>query len=495
MNMLDTFKAARRSGCPIVAIRTPDSHATIGEILKAQEKYPVLRWDVCRGIVGLNAAGSEAESTINGGLEPAIATGNPVEALQLSLAKAPQGSIIFMHNLGMILELNDSSRIPVIQGISNVRDAFKSSLRTLVLIGPDVKLPPELSGDSITLDVELPNPEALAAIAKGIHKAGQVPEPSKSDMSRIVAAVRGLSSFAAEQSLAMALTQKGMNIPMLWDQKKAIIERAGGLKVSKSAVTFDSLGGLESIKGFAKMILGGRRVPKLVVLIDEIEKQMAGLGDSNGINQDAFGQLLAAMQNNNWSGMLLPGFPGTGKTEFANALGNEAGGLFIQMDLGGTKGSLVGQSEKMIRNAIQMLLAMGGEDVMFVGTCNSMAGLRPELKRRFGHGTFFFDLPTKKELVPIWDIYRQKFDIAEEPPDCSDWTGAEVRKCSQLAWELDIPLTKAAKFITPVAKIMGEEADKLRKSAHMRYLSASYDGLYKCNPSKDDMARMIAKSN
>jgi SpoVK/Ycf46/Vps4 family AAA+-type ATPase len=224
---------------------------------------------------------------------------------------------------------------------------------------------------------------------------------------------------------------------------------------------------------------------------------MSGLGDSNGINQDAFGQLLAAMQNNNWSGMLLPGFPGTGKTEFANALGNEAGGLFIQMDLGGTKGSLVGQSEKMIRNAIQMLLAMGGEDVMFVGTCNSMAGLRPELKRRFGHGTFFFDLPTKEEVRPIWDIYREKFnlDFDQPLPECSGWTGAEVRKCSQLAWELDIPLIKAANFITPVAKIMGDEADKLRKSAHMRYLSASYDGLYKCSPSKDDVIRMISKSN
>lgn len=496
MNHLDTFKSARLAGCPIVVIRTPDYSATIREIAKANEKFPILKWDVCRGALGINGPGERASDDINGGVDPAITTGNPVEALQLALAKGPAGTILFMVNAGMFLEVPDSSKIPFIQGISNVRDAFKSSQRTLVLIGPDVKLPPELSNDSITIDVALPTPEKLAEISTGIHKAGEVKPPSAEDQERIVAAVRGLSSFSAEQVLAMALTQQGMNIPMLWDQKRAIIERAGGLKVSSSKVTFDSLGGLDTIKGFAKMILGGRKVPKLVVLIDEIEKQMAGLGDSNGINQDAFGQLLAAMQNYNWSGMLLPGFPGTGKTEFANALGNEAGGLFVQMDLGATKGSLVGQSEKMIRNAIQMLYAMGGEDVMFVGTCNSMAGLRPELKRRFGHGTFFFDLPSVEEVVPIWNIYRNRFELGnDETPDCSGWTGAEIRKCSQLAWELRIPLKKAAEFITPVAKIMGDEADKLRASAHMRYLSASKPGLYQRQTTKADIARVIKGGN
>lgn len=480
MNHIETFRAARRAGCPIIALRTPDAAETINEVKEAQPKAPILRWDVCRGIVGVNTSGGAAADKINGGIVPEQATGNPVEALQLSLLRMPENAILFMLNASMFIEAPDSSRIPFIQGVSNVRDAFKSTARTLVLIGPDVKLPPELSNDTIAIDVQLPTPDRIKKIAEGVHKAGEVALPDNETMDRITAAVRGLSSFAAEQTLAMALLQTGMDVPTLWDQKRAIIERAGGLKVSKSNVRFENLGGLSSIKSFAKMVLAGRRVPKLVVLIDEIEKQMAGLGDSNGINQDAFGQLLAAMQNNNWSGMLLPGFPGTGKTEFANALGNEAGGLFIQMDLGGTKGSLVGQSEKMIRAAIQMLYAMGGEDVLFVGTCNSMAGLRPELKRRFGHGTFFFDLPSADETLPIWNIYRKKFDIAESQPaeGCESWTGAEIKKCCQLAWELDIKLDKAAKFITPIATIMGDEVDKLRRSAHQRYLSASRDGLY-----------------
>jgi hypothetical protein len=37
--------------------------------------------------------------------------------------------------------------------------------------------------------------------------------------------------------------------------------------------------------------------------------------------------------------------------------------------------------------------------MLFIATCNSIASLPPELRRRFTLGTFFFDLPTALELV------------------------------------------------------------------------------------------------
>lgn len=213
----------------------------------------------------------------------------------------------------------------------------------------------------------------------------------------------------------------------------------------------------------------------------EIEKQLAGVnGDLSGVSQDAFQQVLSNMQDNDWDGALLPGFPGTGKTELGNAMGVEAGGLFIKLDMGAMRGGIVGESEKKVRAAMQMLKAMGGSEVFFIGTCNSMGSLRPELKRRFGYGTFFFDLPTFKEQKPIWDIYRKRYSINDEldPAICKNWTGAEIKKVCKLADELSLRLSEAAKYITPVVRSMGADVDALRKSADGKYLSATSSGWY-----------------
>ena len=496
MNHIKLFADARRAGAPIVVIRTPDHTATIMSLMAADTKSsPFMQWDVCRGIIGVNPAGVKCAEAVNQGAEAAMTTGNPIEALQLMLKNSTPGSVLFLLNANLFIETQDPSRVPFIQAVWNVRDEFKSSQRTLVLLVSDIKTPPELANDVVTIDVALPGVDELKKIAGDIYRAGRIDQPDEATLGRVLDATSGLSSFSAEQSLAMSLRKDGIDVAALWERKRTTIEQTGGLKVSRTGVQFDDLGGLDNIKEFARMVLAGKRVPKLVVLLDEIEKSMSGLGDSNGINQDALGQLLGAMQNNNWSGMLLPGFPGTGKTEFANALGTEAGGLFIQMDLGATKGSLVGQSEKMIRSAIATLLAMGGQEVMFVGTCNSMAGLRPELKRRFGHGTFFFDIPTEAERTPIWNIYRDRFELkGDKLPECRDWTGAEIKKCSQLAYELGIPLVKAAQYITPVAKVMGEEMVKLRQSAHGRYLSASTAGLYQMPGETKTKSRAIGNN-
>ena len=53
MKHVETFRKARIAGCPIVVIRTPDYAATINDI-KAVLTKPMLRWDVCRGIVAAN---------------------------------------------------------------------------------------------------------------------------------------------------------------------------------------------------------------------------------------------------------------------------------------------------------------------------------------------------------------------------------------------------------------------------------------------------------
>ena len=147
-------------------------------------------------------------------------------------------------------------------------------------------------------------------------------------------------------------------------------------------------------------------------------------------------------------GVLLLSPPGCGKSQFAKALGNETGRPTVILDIGNLLGSLVGQSESNVRQALKLADAMapcvlfcdeiekglagasssGQTDsgvtarvfgslltwlndhesaVFFVGTCNDISKLPPEFARaeRFD-GVFFVDLPGREQKDGIWGIYQ-----------------------------------------------------------------------------------------
>lgn len=483
MKYVDQFKKARRASVPIIIIRTPDYAITKIKISEALPKYPMLSWDFNRGVYALYPKWETQADKINGGKNAgALATSNPQNALVAALELMPPECILFMDNAHMLLETqNDDDRLTYVTSILNCRDPFKSvgSKRTLVLLCPDIKVPIELRDSVITLDAPLPDMDDLKAMAAGTYEALGIKPKSDQELEEAAGAVSGLSSFVAENSLAMSITAEGIDMADLWSRKISAINAVQGLSVSKESVTFDSLGGLQSIKDYGRDIINGKYKPRLVVLGDELEKHVGGK-DSNGLNSDALGVWLSSMVDNNWDGIMLPGFPGTGKTEFCKAMGNECGGLFIKLDLDGMKDSLVGNSEKNIRAAMNTLLAMGGERVFFVATSNDMSSIPAELISRFSYGTVFFDLPTPEEQAPIWDIYLKKFNIPEQKlPKCDEWTGREIRKVCKLADELGISLEKASKRITPVVATMGRKVELLRESASGRYLSATNEGFYK----------------
>src|SRR6185503_16021769 len=57
-------------------------------------------------------------------------------------------------------------------------------------------------------------------------------------------------------------------------------------------------------------------------------------------------------------GILLLGVPGTGKSQFAKSLGNETGRPTLALDVGALMGSLVGQTEQRVREALRTIDAM-----------------------------------------------------------------------------------------------------------------------------------------
>jgi SpoVK/Ycf46/Vps4 family AAA+-type ATPase len=158
------------------------------------------------------------------------------------------------------------------------------------------------------------------------------------------------------------------------------------------------------------------------------------------------------------------------------------------MDLGAAKGSLVGESEKAIRRAFEIVKTMGGNDVLFIATCNKLETLPPEFQARFNLGTWMWDSPTKEERKVIWDIQRKAFNINEKDktPNDEDWVGRDIRNCCQMSWMLNTNLKEASEFISIAGKTAKPQIESLRKlAAKSGFRSASYPGAY-CEPRKEE---------
>ena len=480
-DLIIQFKATRRAGVPAVAILTADPPATVARLAEALNgKAPVITWDLIEGLRAVNEAGQKALAGLPGADQLQAVSGNPAEALTLA-ARLPEGSCLFFHNAHRFIG-NEA----VSQAVCNLREPYKASRRTLVLLAPELQLPVELQQDVVILDEPLPGDDALGQVAREIAAAGEVSlDDAQAD--KAVDALRGLSAFAAEQAAAMSLTKTGFALPILWERKRRAAEQTRGLSFDRGGESFTEIGGLGQIQRFAAGLFSGPGRPTAVVRIDEIEKALAGAGgggpgDSSGVSQDALGVILREMEDQGWTGILAVGHPGTGKSLVSKAMGNTYDVPTLALDLGAVKGSLIGQSEQQIREAMKRVKAIAGAGAFFVGTCNALDTLPPALRRRFRLGIWFFDLPDAAERESIWRVCLKRYGLGEtlaRPAD-DGWTGADIRNCCDVTWRLDCAgLAEAAEYLVPVAKADPDGIERLRRAAAGRFLSASYPGAYR----------------
>lgn len=481
---MELVKPFRRAGVPLVALECADPAEVIrlikNEIENNGRTPALLAWDCVRGLCAANESGEPVAADLNGGQPAEIATGNPVECLRV-LPRLPEGAVVVMLGMAQIMA-EPSQGLPARQALWNLRDVLKSTGACVVLTLPlGTKLPAELSNDVATATVPLPGEPSLIRTVLALHQDAGLPEPDQDARAKAADALAGLSGFAAEQAVALSLSKAGMDVPKLWERKRRTIEQTPGLSVWRGSETFSDLGGCENAKRFFGSLIRGRRSPRCVVFIDEIEKAMAGAaGDTSGTSQGMLGALLTFMQDRAATGAIFIGPPGAAKSALAKAVGAEAGIPTIAFDLAGMKGSLVGESEGRIRAALQVVEAVGQGRALFIATCNSIGALPPELRRRFTLGTFFFDLPSGEERRAIWSIWQSKYKIEDQPlPDDEGWTGAEIRQACDIADRLGLPLVEAGRYVVPVARSAAEQIENLRKQASGRYLSAGAPGLYK----------------
>lgn len=480
------LRLAKSRGVPLVAIPTSDpfyvDQLVIGAFTNGSAPA-IIGHDVVRGFRSMNAKGKSVLAKALEELDPSVTT-NFVAAMEVAIGKFPENTVLIAHGAHRYTEAGP------IQAIENARDLFASSGRMLVMLGPSFQFPPELQADVLVIDDPLPDDSQRKLITEKVYTDAEL----KPDANALIEAVRytkGLSPFAVEQTVALSLQKSGLDIEIIRKRWKQTINATPGLLIDESGSTFDDIGGLANFKEFCMRIVKGEAKPSAVVRIEEIEKALAGssgaVGDTSGVSQGILGALLTFMQEQSATGIVALGPPGSGKSLSSVALGGAAGIPTITFDLGSLKGSLVGQTEQRTRQALRIIQEMAGKNTFWIASCNSIAALPPELRRRFALGTWFFDLPDADERKVIWKMYVSKFKLSNtgEVPPSEGWTGAEIKTCCEVAWRLKVSLAEAAQYIVPISKSASELIEGLRKFASNRYLSASYPGVYQYRELKE----------
>ena len=139
----------------------------------------------------------------------------------------------------------------------------------------------------------------------------------------VLDAAQGLTWEEAENALALALVrQKCFDPKTITELKAQMVKKSAALEFSQFKETFETLGGLENLKDWT---------------LNRFKSRRPGLP---------------------FRGILLLGVPGTGKSHFAKALGNQVGWPCLSLNLGKVFGSLVGESEAKMREALKVVDAM-----------------------------------------------------------------------------------------------------------------------------------------
>lgn len=469
------FQTARRVSTPLIILRTSDAASVMAAITVAHSDVPIAMWDAAQGFGARTQSGAIAIAEMCAGNLQVL---NAADAMY-QLRNLAQDAIVFVANAHRIWQ-----DIATLQAIWNLRDAFKSNGRTLVLLTtPEAKAPRELESDVIIIDDALPDAQALCEIILSQCQNAEppVPIPDAETLQKSVDALNGLSAFVAEQITAMCLTRTGINLSSLWERKRQAVEQTPGATVFRPRISFSDIGGHEGLKRDLLREVTSKRPVKVIVIFDEFEKSMAGAaGDTSGVSQDASKTVLTYMQDNDVRGTILFGHPGAGKTLVAKAMSTEANCLCILADMGAMKGSLVGESEAKIRQFFAIITAIAGQGgAFFVATCNSTGALTTEMRRRFKTGFYFVDLPSRAEKDAVWNIHMNKRNIAAQcMPNDMNWTGAEIESCCEKADNYSITLVDAATSIVPVATAQPELITTRRAEANRRLLSSSTGTMY-----------------
>lgn len=439
-----------KAGYPALCILTQEPERA-EVLLSATEGWQVFSWDCIRGIRHLNQTVDDIR--------------DPVEAV--NWLEGHQDTVLIAHNLHLFLDIPE-----VIQAVTNGLVRWKASGSCLIMVSPVIVMRPEIDKAFTIIELPLPGEEALLNLQAELGKSVNIPPNPQS-----VKAAKGLTEFEAETAFALSLIREGRFSHRIISEAKCQMIRKSGLMEFWEPADISDVGGLDNLKKYIKnrsQAYTSEHLPKP-------------------------------------KGILLVGIPGTGKSLSCKATASILGWPLIRLDIGALKNSLVGESERRMRMATQVIDAFGeaviwcdevekavagsrssGEtdggtmagmlghfltwmnetksSILVMATANDISKLPPEFLRagRFD-GIFFVDLPTSRERKEILGIMNRRYKTEiplEFVEKLNGFTGSEIEQIVKDS--LFDGLAEASKAMVPLSKTMKEEVNSLREWAKTR---------------------------
>ena len=491
-----------RAGYPLIYTVTHEEDRAlqlIGNALQSHERLrgrPLFLWSISRGLCDTALRPIKRELA------------DPALILPHIIGHNGPG-VFVLEDFHAYLDERSPSAPMVIRQLRDLASIAKSERKTVIILAPILKLPAELEKDITVMDLSPPEESELAAVVDEMaedQKDNPRVEINLGDGGRekIVKALTGLTQSEAENALAKLLVARGRldpeDVDALLAEKEQIVRKSEVLEFYSSPEKFGNIGGLGNLKEWLR-----RRA-----LAFTEKARMEGLDWPRGI--------------------MLVGVPGCGKSLCAKAVAAEWQLPLLKFELGRVFGSLVGESETKMRNALKLSEALApcvlwvdeiekglsgskGNDgdsgvtkrvfgsfltwmsdkkkpVFVVATANDVDSLPEEFLRkgRFDE-TFFVDLPHAQERADILAVHLsrrgrdfKRFDLAAHALATEGYSGAELEAVvndaifDSLAASLplkDEQLRNAIRQTVPQSRSQADRIAHLRRRAAAGWKLAS----------------------
>lgn len=423
---------------------------------------------------------------------------DPLNVLQYIETKGTDRTIYVLKNFHYYLD-----KPVIIQQLKDLIPICKANERHLIFVSYTNDLPAELEKDIALITYPAPSKELLNNVLDNLLESNNIDKSSITERERLLDSARGLTISEAENAFALAYVQhRSFNneaIKTVQQLKTKFIRKSGVLEYIEPQFTLDDIGGLENLKEWLR----------------QREKAFTPEAREFGIPLP--------------KGILLTGVPGSGKSLTAKAVAVAWKLPLIKFDLSQIFNSLVGESEKRMREALRTIEAVSPcicwideiekglagststhdsgvaarvfgqfltwmqekkEFVFVIATANNISALPPEFMRKGRFDEFFWvDLPTFNERKEIFSIHLKKrkrnvefFDLNRLAEETEGFSGAEIESLvvSGLYYAFEEnrelqteDIIKAINETTPLSISMKEKIAEMREWAQDRFRYAS----------------------
>jgi AAA+ superfamily predicted ATPase len=494
-NTLKELELLIRSRYPLVYLLSFEEGRvvrTLGRLAKRLNKR-VYFWSCSEGWDHTDLAGDD--------------TRDPAAAL-LKVLQSSERALFVLKDFHPFL---DSERHPqLVRRLRDIVAELRSSYKSVIVLSPVLKVPPEMEKDITVVDIPLPDPPELGKILTQLLDSVRGDQRFRVDedpdlRERVIQAALGLTETEAENVFAKALVHQATfsaeDLPLVLEEKRQILRKSGLLEYVDVGEGLEDVGGIEVLKEWL---------------------QARG---------NAFSEAATAYGLPPPKGVLLLGVQGCGKSLCCKAVASLWKMPLLRMDVGALFNPFVGSSEMNMRRAIQVaeslapavlwldeiekgfagLKSSGQVDagvtarvfatfltwlqektkpVFVTATANAIHDLPPELLRkgRFDE-IFFVDLPNADERREIFRIHLKKrkreperFEVERLVGSSLGYSGAEIEQGILAALYATFPegrdietgdVLRALEETVPLSRTMAEQIDALRRWAAQRAKPAS----------------------